>query len=57
VDKGDWLGLATLLAFVAFLAVCFWAYSGKQKKAFDEAAQLPFADDDMSGTNKGRSDD
>ena len=39
-------GLATVSAFIAFLAVCYWAYSKKNKQKFDEAAQLPFADED-----------
>ncbi len=30
---------------VAFLGVCWWAFSPKRKKQFDEAAKLPFADD------------
>ena len=39
-------GLATVSAFIAFLAVCYWAFSKKNQKKFDEAAQLPFADED-----------
>ena len=38
-------GLATLLVTVAFLSVCFWAYSGRKLKDFEEAAALPFVDD------------
>jgi cytochrome c oxidase cbb3-type subunit 4 len=37
--------LATVFVFVAFIAICVWAYSGKRKKRFDEAANLPFADE------------
>ena len=39
--------LITVLSLVAFLGIVFWAWSAKRKPAFDEAAQLPFADDDM----------
>lgn len=39
-------GLATIFAMVAFLGICFWAYSKRRKKDFDEAANLPFADDE-----------
>jgi len=45
MDKGTLMGIATILAFIAFLAVCFWAWSGKRKAAFEEAANLPFADE------------
>jgi cytochrome c oxidase cbb3-type subunit 4 len=37
--------IMTILWFVAFIAVCVWAYSKKRKKSFDEAAQLPLEDD------------
>ena len=39
--------LITVLCFVAFIGIVFWAYSSKQRERFDEAAKLPFADDDM----------
>ncbi len=56
MDKGDLLGLATLLAMAAFIGVCVWAWSDKRKQRFDEAAQLPFADE-PEPTSKGGSDD
>ncbi|MGQ7842895.1 cbb3-type cytochrome oxidase subunit 3 [Granulosicoccus sp. 3-233] len=39
--------IVTVVSFVVFLLIVLWAYSGRQKKRFDEAANLPFADDDM----------
>ena len=42
-------GLGTVFALIAFVAVCIWAYSKSNKQRFDEAAQLPFADDDNEG--------
>lgn len=39
--------LITLFCFIAFIGIVVWAYSGKQKARFDEAAKLPFADDEM----------
>jgi cytochrome c oxidase cbb3-type subunit IV len=38
-------GLLTLLAMVLFLGIVWWAFSSRQKKRFDEAANLPFADE------------
>jgi cytochrome c oxidase cbb3-type subunit 4 len=32
----------------AFIAVCIWAWSSKNKPRFDEAAQLPFMDDEVA---------
>lgn len=39
--------IITVISFVVFLLIVLWAYSGRQKKRFDEAANLPFADDEM----------
>lgn len=52
MDKVDLQALATVLTTVAFLAVVIWAYSGKNKKRFDEAANLPFADEQPEETRK-----
>ncbi|WP_096086276.1 cbb3-type cytochrome oxidase subunit 3 [Agaribacterium haliotis] len=41
-------GLSTVFVFLAFIGVCWWAFSPKRKKKFDEAANLPFADDEQS---------
>ncbi len=40
-------GIGTILAMIAFIGVCIWAYSGRNKARFDEAAQLPFLDDEL----------
>ena len=37
MDRGDWLGLGTILAMAAFIGVCVWAWSGKRQQQFDEA--------------------
>lgn len=38
-------GLSTVFAMAAFLGVCWWAYRGDKKADFDQAANLPFADE------------
>ena len=45
IDIGMLRGLGTALVLIAFTSVTLWAYSGKRAKAFDEAANLPFADE------------
>lgn len=49
----------TVMMFVLFLGIVFWAYSGKRKQDFDEAANLPFSDDgpDMSNPESGERND
>ena len=46
MDINDLRGLSTLFLFIAFVSLCFWAYSSKRKKSFEEAANLPFADEE-----------
>ena len=46
MDINDLRGVSTALVMVAFIALTLWAYSSKRKQSFDEAAQLPFADDE-----------
>lgn len=45
MDINTLRGIATILAMLAFIGVTVWAYSSYKKKDFDEAAQLPFADE------------
>jgi cytochrome c oxidase cbb3-type subunit 4 len=46
MDFGTLHGLWTLLILVVFVAIVRWAYSGKQKERFEEAARLPLEEDD-----------
>lgn len=48
MDINDLRGLSTLALMIGFIGLCFWAWSAKRKKAFDEAANMPFADEEMN---------
>lgn len=48
MDINTMRGIATILAFAAFLGVCWWAYGSRRKARFDEAANLPFADEPLN---------
>ena len=55
MDINDLRSIATLLSFGAFISIVAWAYSGKRKRAFDEAASLPLDDEDAThGSGAGR---
>jgi cytochrome c oxidase cbb3-type subunit 4 len=41
-DINIFRSLATVLAFLAFIAIFWWTYSSKRKQSFDEAANIPF---------------
>ncbi|MCA3213154.1 MAG: cbb3-type cytochrome oxidase subunit 3 [Burkholderiales bacterium] len=45
MDLNTARALLTLVAFVCFIGIVWWAYHRKSKGQFDEAARLPFADD------------
>jgi cytochrome c oxidase cbb3-type subunit 4 len=46
----DARSIVTLISMTTFIGIVIWAYSGARKKDFDEAAMLPFADDESLTT-------
>jgi cytochrome c oxidase cbb3-type subunit 4 len=46
MTSGDFQGVVTLVLLIAFIGIIWWAYSKRRKPGFDEAANLPFADED-----------
>jgi cytochrome c oxidase cbb3-type subunit 4 len=46
MDIGTLGAISTVLVTIAFFGVCFWAFSPKLKKRFEEDAKLPFADEE-----------
>jgi cytochrome c oxidase cbb3-type subunit 4 len=43
-----------VLVLLAFIGICWWAYSPRRRRGFEEAARLPFADepDELNGAQK-----
>lgn len=52
MDLGDIQGLWTLIALAVFIGVVIWAWSSRRKKDFDEAANIPFDEDDSDDGKK-----
>jgi len=48
MDINDLRTLATVLVAIAFAGVSWWAFTPGRKGYFDEAALLPFSDDDKT---------
>lgn len=51
----------TVLGFLCFIGICVWAFSKRAKKGFEEAANLPFTEDEEAAPEerareKGRND-
>jgi cytochrome c oxidase cbb3-type subunit IV len=42
IDLNTLRSMATVISFLAFLGIVGWAYSKRNRAAFDEAAQIPF---------------
>jgi cytochrome c oxidase cbb3-type subunit 4 len=51
MDQSTIGSIFTVIVFVSFVGVCLWAFSSRNKKSFDEAANLVF-DDDKKNLNK-----
>ncbi|SNC67818.1 cytochrome c oxidase cbb3-type subunit 4 [Marinobacter sp. es.048] len=47
MDINELRGIHTILVMAVFFGIVWWAYSAHRKKANDEAAHLPFDDDDV----------
>ncbi len=45
MDLNDIRAWHTVVLMAAFIGIVIWAYSKRRKKSFDEAANLPFADE------------
>jgi cytochrome c oxidase cbb3-type subunit 4 len=42
MDINDLRSWHTVVLFAAFIGIVLWAWSGKSKRRFNEASQLPF---------------
>ena len=40
----------TVVVMVVFIGIVLWAWSGKRKQGFDEAANIPFNEDKPAST-------
>jgi cytochrome c oxidase cbb3-type subunit 4 len=46
MDINTLRSIVTVLAFLAFIGIVVWAWSWRNQASFDEAAQLPFRQND-----------
>ena len=47
MDINTLRSIVTVLSFSAFVGIVLWAYSGGARRKFEEAARLPFAEDEI----------
>lgn len=48
MDYGTIQGIITIVVMLTFVGIFAWAYSGRRKNQFDEAANLVFSDDEKN---------
>ncbi|MGE5386321.1 MAG: cbb3-type cytochrome oxidase subunit 3 [Betaproteobacteria bacterium] len=46
MDINDYRSIMTVVSLATFIGIIVWAFSRKNKERFDEAANLPFAEED-----------
>jgi cytochrome c oxidase cbb3-type subunit IV len=54
MDINTLRSIVTVLAFATFVGIVLWAYSGSARRGFDEAAALPFDEDESPGRETRR---
>jgi mono/diheme cytochrome c family protein/cbb3-type cytochrome oxidase subunit 3 len=47
-------GVITVVTFIVFVGIVVWAWSGRNRARFEEAARLPFEQDEQQGTRHER---
>jgi len=47
MDAGTLRGLFTVVMLILFIAICFWAWSGRRKNTFDALARMPLEPDEL----------
>jgi cytochrome c oxidase cbb3-type subunit 4 len=52
MDLNDARILMTLVALVTFIGIVAWAYSGRRRQDFDEAARMAIEDEEPIETNR-----
>ena len=53
MDIAVFHGLWTAALLVIFVGIVIWAWSGKRKRDFDEAAHIPFDGEEPDATSTG----
>ena len=52
MDQGTIGSIFTVIVFIAFVGVCYWAFSSRNTKNFEEAANLVFDDEPKKNLHK-----
>ena len=53
MDMNDLRSVVTVISFAVFIGIIVWAWAGRRREDFDDAARLPFADDTPAQASSG----
>ena len=56
MDLNDFRSGYTVVLFAVFIGIVIWAWSGKSKRRFNEASQLPFKEVEHPLTDNKKGD-
>jgi cytochrome c oxidase cbb3-type subunit 4 len=51
------LSVWTVIVFIVFIAIVFWAWNSKRKDSFDEAARIPFTEEETPSRSVSKETD
>lgn len=54
MDINTFRALSTVLVAIAFIGICWWAFSPKRREKFRQASELPFADEKKKVDEKSK---
>ena len=57
MDINTLRGIATIFVMLAFIGICWWTFSPRRKQQCNEAANLPFADEQAADVKKTPAED
>lgn len=53
MDLNDLRAAITVISLLVFVGIVIWAYSRRNRARFEEAARLPFENDNNTGSSGG----
>lgn len=56
MDQGIIGSIYTVVVFVAFIGVVWWAFNSKNKAKYEEAANIIFEDENQNGNQLSKKD-
>ncbi len=55
-DLNFWRGILTVLAFLCFIGIIIWVWRAGRKRGFDQAAELPFDENEPQFSRQAKPD-